>query len=139
MPTPPDELIRDRSLNYIQELRARAAEADEVRRLRQEIEKKKLEQELASLSLPTQPTKPRRRPLDFYEQQITAWFNRLPPEARKAPRSMEEFINLLEGRTPGMRAHAPDVSRTLIRLGWHKCRIWSANSQSRRVWRPSGL
>jgi hypothetical protein len=134
MQPPPDELIRDHTLNYMQHLRARAAEADEVRRLRQEIEKRKLEMELATLSSPTQPTKPQRRPLNFYEQQIAAWFNRLPPEARKAPRSMEEFINLLEGRTPGMRAHAGDVARVLRQLGWVRHRIWRSEGEGQRVW-----
>ena len=138
MSPPPEE--KSSYLEMIQRDSAqRCAEFEEIRRLKHEIALKNLQMEIASLSATPKPVPPKRRPIDTYEQQITAWFNRLPPEARKAPRSMEEFINLLEGRTPGMRAHAPDVSRTLIRLGWHKCRIWSANSQSRRVWRPSGL
>lgn len=118
------------------DMAARHAEQDEVRRLRREIEVKKLQMELADLSAPTKPTQPQRRPLDFYEQQITAWFNRLPPAARSAPRSMEDFINLLQGRTPGMRAHAPDVSRVLSGMGWVRRRSWRSDSSSARLWWP---
>jgi hypothetical protein len=116
----------------------RAAEYDEHRRLKREIEKRKLELELAGLSSPTKPTQPTRRPLDFYEQQITAWFNRLPPEARAAPRTMEEFLNLLQGRTPGMRPHAPDLSRVLSSLGWIRKRNWKSDGAGVRLWWPTG-
>jgi hypothetical protein len=125
---------------YLQQLQQEAAEAaaegEERRRLRKEIETKKLQLELASLSDTPKVIAPKRRPVDTYEAQITEWFNRLPPEARSAPRTMEEFINLLDGRTPGMRAHAPDVSRVLSRLGWVRKRIWKSDGEGRRTWIP---
>jgi hypothetical protein len=134
MPPPPPAGIP----SYLTQLHAHsaaiAADAEERRRLRNEIELKKLQLELANLSSPAASTQSKRRPLDFYEQQITAWFNRLPPDARKAPRTMEEFLNLLQGRTLGMRAHAPDVSRVLQRMGWVRKRIWKADGEGRRVW-----
>lgn len=143
MPPPPD-VQHNSTLTYMQQLRAQAAignaEADERRRLRNEIEKRKLEMELASLSATPKTVVPKHRSVDTYEAQITEWFNRLPPEARKAPRTMEEFINMLVGRTPGMRAHAPDVSRVLRwRLGWVRKRIWSADGEGRRVWVPPSI
>lgn len=141
MPPPPD-VQRDSTLTYMQSLREQAAigiaEADERRHLRNQIEKRKLELELASLSAMPKAVVPKHRSVDTYEAQITEWFNRLPPEARKAPRTMEEFINMLVGRTPGMRAHAPDVSRVLLRLGWVRRRIWKADGEGRRVWMPPG-
>lgn len=136
MPPPPDDL-RDHTLNYVQLIRQRAAEHDEHRRLKREIELKKLQLELAGLSVPTKPTHLKRQPIDIYEQQIKAWFNRLPPEARLAPRTMEEFVNFLQGRTPGMRAHAGDVSRVLRdRLGWSRKRCWHSDGEGCRLWYP---
>ncbi len=137
--TPPPDVMRDHT-TYMQQLRQVAAEAnaeaDERRRLRNEIEKRKLELELAALSATPKTVVPKRRAIDTYEAQITEWFSRLPPGARSAPRTMVEFITLLEGRTPGMRAHAPDVSRMLSRLGWVRRRIWQADGEGRRVWFP---
>jgi hypothetical protein len=134
--TPPPDVLRDPTLSYMQQLRARSAEHDEHRRLKREIELKKLQMELASLSAPTKLTQPQRRSLDYYADQIQAWFSRLPPEARKAPRTMEEFINLLQGRTPGMRGFAPDVSRVLCGMGWVRRRSWRSDSSSARLWWP---
>ena len=136
MPPPPADFCRDHPLSYMQQLRARSAEHDEHLRLKREIELKKLQMELAGLSPPTKPPPAQRKSRDFYAQQITAWFNRLPTEARNAPRTMEEFINLLAGRTPGMRAHAPDVSQVLSGLGWVRRRDWKANGEGRRLWWP---
>ncbi|MEI7955739.1 MAG: hypothetical protein WCJ66_11270 [Verrucomicrobiota bacterium] len=125
---------------YMEQMRQVAAkanaEADERRHLRNQIEKRKLEMELASLSAKPKMVVPKRRSVDTYETQIIEWFSRLPPAARAAPRTMAEFINLLAGRTLGMRAHAPDVSRILSRLGWVRKRIWSADGEGRRVWVP---
>ncbi len=135
MPPPPADFVRDQESSYMQQLRARSAEYEEQRRLKREIELKKLQIELAGLSSPTKPPPAQRKPLAFYAQQITAWFNRLPPEARKAPRTMEEFLNLLAGRTPGMRAHAPDVSQVLSGLRWVRRRNW-ADGEGRRLWWP---
>ena len=130
MPPPPD-VLSGYLAQLHQQAAAASAEAEERRRLRNEIEKKKLELELAGLNSPTPPA---RRSIDTYEAQIADWFNRLPPEARKAPRSMEEFINLLYGRTPGRKAHAPDVSRVLQRMGWVRRRIWQTDGEGRRIW-----
>ncbi len=128
----------DKTSSYLQMLQRdmaeRSAEHEEHRRLKREIELKKLQLELANLSATPKPVTPKRKPLDIYEAQITAWYSRLPPAARNSPRAMEEFINLLDGRTPGMKAHAPDVSRILSRLGWVRRRIWKADGEGRRVW-----
>ena len=139
MPPPPD-VNRDFTLTYMQQLREQVAksnaEADEHRRLKREIAKRKLELELAALSETPKTVVPKRRSVDTYEAQITEWFSRLPPAARSAPRTMAEFISLLEGRTQGMRAHAPDVSRILSRQGWVRRRLWKADGEGRRVWLP---
>ena len=130
---PPPDVIRDYFDQMYQQAAAASAKDEERRRLRNEIETKKLQLELANMNSPAPQA---RRSIDTYEQQITAWFNRLPPDARKAPRSMEELINLLIGRTPGFRAHAPDVSRALQRMGWLRHRIWQSDGEGRRIWLP---
>jgi hypothetical protein len=137
MPTPPDETSSYLEMLH-RDMQQRAAETDEMRNLKREIEKRKLEMELAGLSETPKTVVPKRRSIDTYEAQITEWFSRLPPAARAAPRTMAEFINLLDGRTPGMRAHAPDASRILSRLGWIRKRIWKADGEGRRVWLPPG-
>ena len=136
MPPPPD--IANSYLEIIQrDYAQRAAEQDEVRRLKREIEKKKLEQELADLSAPNKPNKPQRRPIDTYETQIRQWHGNLPPEARNAPRAMSEFIALLVGRSPDANAHAGDVSKILKeRLGWSRRRCWKSDGEGRRLWYP---
>jgi len=132
--------MHDSTLTYMQQLRQVAAqanaEADERRRLKNEIERRKLEMELAGVSATPKSVAPKRRSIDTYEAQINEWFSRLPPAARAAPRTMAEFINLLDGRTPGMRAHAPDVSRILSRLGWVRRRSWASDGEGRRLWWP---
>lgn len=136
---PPPDVQRSAMQTYLDWARQESAKHDEQRRLRKEIELKKLQMELAGLSETPKTVRPKRRSIDTYEAQITEWFNRLPPDARNAPRTMAEFINLLEGRTPGMRAHAPDVSRILVRLHWIRKRIWHADGEGRRVWLPPSL
>jgi len=133
MPPPPDA-SRAFLESLQRDITRRNAEHEELRQIRRAIEKKKLEAELAGLSL-TKPPQPKRQSLDYYAEQITAWFNRLPPEARKAPRTMEELLNLLQGRTPGMRAHAPEVSSVLRQLGWLRKRCWHWDD-GRRLWWP---
>jgi hypothetical protein len=135
MPPPPDA-AHDYLEYFRRNMAQRQSEGEELRRLKREIEKKKLEAELAGLSVPTKPPQPKRQSLDYYADQIAAWFNRLPPEARKAPRTMEEFVNLLVGRTPGMRAHGGDVSRVLRQMGWLRRRSWEADGQGTRLWWP---
>jgi hypothetical protein len=133
MSPPPEE--KSSYLEMIQRDSAqRCAEFEEIRRLKHEITLRNMKIDLANLSVTPRPMAPKRKPLDFYEAQITEWFNRLPPTARAAHRTMQEFINLLEGRTPGMRAHAPDVSRVLQRMGWVRRRIWQRDGEGRRVW-----
>jgi len=134
-PPPPDKTSSFLEILH-RDMAQRAAEHDQVRRLRREIEVKKLQMELADLSAPHKPVKTQRRLLGFYEQQITAWFNRLPPEAKNAPRTMEELINLLEGRTPGRRPHAPEVAKTLRSLRWSRRRCWKSDGEARRLWYP---
>ena len=132
MPPPPDatgSYLEILQRDYAQ----RAAEQEEVRRLRREIEKKKLEQELADLSA---PNKPSRKPIEFYGDQLAGWFNSLPTVARQAPRSMEELLSILKGRSPGMRPHAGDLSKVLIREGWKRKRHWKADGEGRRLWYP---
>lgn len=132
-PPPPGDAVRDYLAVMYHQAAEANAEAEERRRLRNEIERKKLELELAQLNSGGNPVT---RSLDSYEQQITEWFNRLPPEARKAPRTMEEFLNLLIGRTSGMRAHPGEVARVLRRLGWGRQRRWKVDGEGRRVWVP---
>lgn len=135
MPPPPDA-----SATYLQILQRdyaqRNAEHEEVRRLKREIEVKKLQQELADLSAPNKPNKPQRRPIEFYGEQLAGWFNNMPAVARYAPRSMEELLSILKGRTPGMRPHAGDVSKILARQGWKRKRHWQADGEGRRLWYP---
>jgi len=138
-PPPPGEM--GAFLNRLQlDLNQRMAETEERRHLRNEIERRKLELELASLTAPvpgpasTSPTQ--RRTISTYEQQIIAWFKRLPPEARKAPRTMEEFISLLQGRTSGTPAHPGEVSRVLNQIGWIRRRNWKSDGEGRRMWWP---
>jgi hypothetical protein len=132
-PPPPPGAIASFVAQIHQQTAAATAEADERRRLRNEIERRKLELELARLNSPAPQA---RRPIDTYEQQITEWFNQLPPEARKAPRTMEEFINILEGRTTGMRAHPGEVSRVLRRMRWVRRRCWKSDGEGHRIWLP---
>jgi hypothetical protein len=140
MPPPPSEFYLHLE-SMRREAAQRNAEHEELRRLKREIEKKKLEQELACLSTKasttaTIHTHPVRHPLDFYAQQITTWFNRLPIEARSAPRTMDEFVSLLQGRTPGMNAHPGDVSRILKKIGWVRRRNWKSDGEGVRMWWP---
>jgi len=140
MITPPPPDVQHNGLQtYLDWARRESAQHDEHRRLKREIELKKLQMELAGLAETPKPVRSKRRSIDTYEAQITEWFDRLPPAARAAPRTMAEFINLLEGRTPGMRAHAPDVSRVLSRLSWVRKRVWRADGEGRRVWLPPSL
>lgn len=136
--TPPPDVSRNAQPTYLDSLRQPDAQGEECQRLQNEIELKRLHLELASLSASPVPVRPKRRPVSIYEAQITEWFNRLPPDARAAPRTMAEFVNMLEGRTPGMKAHAPDVSRILSRLSWVRKRIWKADGEGRRLWLPPG-
>lgn len=136
MPPPPD-ITSSYAETFRRDMAQRVAEADEVRRLRREIEVKKLQMELANLSAPQNPSKPLRQSIDIYETQIRHWHGSLPPEARQAPRTMSEFIALLKGRSPGANAHAGDVSKVLKeRLGWSRRRCWKADGEGRRLWYP---
>jgi hypothetical protein len=131
-PPPPDET---RSYLEIiqQDYAQRAAEHDEVRRLRREIEVKKLQVELADLS---STVKPRRQSVEYYCEQLAVWFNNLPAAARQTPRSMEELLSLMKGRTPGMRPHAPEVAIALKSLLWTRKRCWHSDGEGRRFWHP---
>ncbi len=133
-PPPPGECQTELT-SFAARLQQACTDYNEHRRLLKEIDRIKLQMQLAILS--SSPTQPQRQPIDTYEQQITAWFNRLPPEARKAPRTMEELIRLLVGRTPGMNAHAGDVSRVLVKMGWTRRRIWDTAGEGRRIWFPA--
>ena len=133
--TPPPDESGNRFALQIDRLREIAEENREIVRLRNQIEKRKLELELASLnSVAAKPRKPERLPIESYETQITNWHNRLPQEARQAPRAMEEFVRLLKGRTPGLNAHPAEISTVLKRLGWKRTRTWKADGEGRRMW-----
>ncbi len=138
MPPPPPPADTTSYMQMLhRDMAQRAAEYDEHRRLKREIELKRLQMELAGLSAPTKPNKPQRQPIDIYETQIRQWHSSLPPEARQAPRTMSEFIAFLSGRTPGANAHAGDVSKILKeRLGWSRRRCWKADGEGRRLWYP---
>ena len=136
LPPPPGT-----ALSYLEQLRhnaeERRSEAEELHRLQSAIAKKKLELELEYLSSPT-TSGGKRQPADTYETQLTAWFNRLPLSARLAPRTMEELLNVVTGRTPGMRAHPGEVSKVLTKMGWRRRRHWKADGEGRRLWWPPG-
>jgi hypothetical protein len=132
-PPPPAPATESFIRQHILQLAAVRDEHDEIRRLKREIEKRRLEQELAALSSPTQQTKQDRKSLDFYANQIRHWHDNLPPDARRAPRSMIEILSLLQGRTPGSRPHAPEVAEVLRQLGWSRKRCWQGDG-GRRLW-----
>ncbi len=93
----------------------------------------RLEQELAALSSPTQPTKRTRKPADYYAYQICQRHDNLPPEARSAPRSMSEFVTLLQGRTPWLQPHVPEVAQALRELGWKRKRCCGGRLHRRGI------
>ena len=135
MPPPPPDVAR----TYLEKLHLdyaqRSNEFEEVRRLKREIELKKLQMELADLS---SPVKPARRSVEFYAEQLAVWFNNLPAAARATPRSMADFLSILKGRTPGMRPHAPEVAQALKSQRWLRKRCWKSDGEGRRMWHPPG-
>jgi hypothetical protein len=136
MSPPPPPGTRSYLLDIQAEYEARRAESEEIRRLKREIEKRRLEQELADLSSPTNSSQPKRRPIEYYENQLNAWFNSLPAAARQAPRSMHELLSILKGRSPGLQPHAGEVSDLLALNGWKRKRQWRADGEGRRFWYP---
>ncbi len=132
-PPPPDvarTYLEKLHLDYVQ----RSNEFEEVRRLKRDIELRKLQMELADLS----PVRPQRRSIDFYSDQLAVWFNNLPAAARQVPRSMDEFLSILKGRTPGMRPHAPEIAQALKSQRWSRKRCWKSDGEGRRLWYPPG-
>ena len=135
-PPPPAPAVESFLKQHMLQLAAVDSEHEEIRRLKRAIEKKKLEQELAALSSPTQPTNPTRQPVDYYANQIRQWHANLPRDACSAPRSLREFIMLLQGRTPGLQPHVPEVAQALRQLGWKRERCWQGDG-GRRLWWPA--
>jgi hypothetical protein len=120
--------------SYLQELNRKSAEAaaegEERRRLRKEIETKKLQLELASLSASPKSVKP-------LEDQIVELMRTLPPPLRDRPWSMAELVTRLTGKYRD-RPHGQNVSAALLRLGWRKERRYGQGYLGRRVWMPPG-
>ncbi len=118
--------------SYLQELNRKSAEAaaegEERRRLRKEIETKKLQLELASLSAAPRSVKP----LDV---QIVELMRTLPPQLRDRPWSMAELVQRLTGKYRA-RPSAQHVGTALSRLRWRRDRLWSAGAMGQRVWWP---
>ncbi len=68
--------------------------------------------------------------------QIREWHAALPVELRQAPRTMDELIKLLPGRSgSGRQARAGDISDCLLSLGWKQKRSWKG-PRFRRIWVP---
>jgi hypothetical protein len=119
---------------YLAELHQRAteiaAEGEERRRLRKEIETKKLQLELASLSASPKSVKP-------LDDQIVELMRTLPPQLRDRPWSMAELVQRLTGKYRD-RPHAQCVSAALLRRGWRKERRYGQGYEGRRLWWPPG-
>jgi hypothetical protein len=98
-----------------------------------ELRLRKLAAEVGELG---KSAKSKRRPLSTYVEQLTSWHAQLPPESRKAPRAMQEFLALLKGRSPGLQANAGEVSKVLFSLGWRRIRVWKKDGEGRRLWLP---
>jgi hypothetical protein len=117
---------------YMAELHRQAAEAaaeGEVRRrLRKEIELKKLQLELASLSATPKAVKP-------IDVQIVELMLTLPPQLRDRPWSMAELVTRLTGKYRD-RPHPQNVGDALRRLGWRKERRYGQGYDGARVWLP---
>ena len=134
-PPPPAPELGTHLRQHIAKLTAMRSEHDELHRLRHNLEKRKLELELAALYTQTQPSRRARYPMDYYANQIRQWHDNLPRDARCAPRSMSEFMSFLHGRTPGLQPHVPEVAAALRQLGWSCKRCWQGDG-GRRFWWP---
>jgi hypothetical protein len=133
MSTPPD--AADRYMQtYLNELNRRsaesAAEGEERRRLRKELETKKLQLELARLSASPKAVK-------SLDDQIVELMRTLPPQLRDRPWSMAELVQRLTGKYRD-RPHAQNVGEALRRLGWRRERRYADGYDGRRVWFPPG-
>lgn len=131
MSPPPD--AADRYMQtYLHELNRQAADAaeenEERRRLRKEIETKKLQLELAGLSTSPTTVKP-------LEDQIVELMRTLPPQLRDRPWSMAELVTRLTGKYRD-RPHTQCVGEALRRLGWRRERRYADGYDGRRVWFP---
>ena len=133
IPPPPDKARGFQTwmekINSANDYRARLDQAE------RELKLKKLAAEVGELG---KIAKSKRRPLSTYVDQITSWHAQLPPELRRAPRTMQEFLALLIGRSPGLQANAGEVSKILFDLGWRRMRIWKKDGEGKRLWLPPG-
>ena len=67
---------------------------------------------------------------------IREWHTALPAALRKAPRTMDELVKFLPGRSgQGRQARAGDIADALLRLGWQRRRCWQG-PRYRRYWDP---
>lgn len=77
-----------------------------------------------------------KKPKSFYAEQIQLWFSSMTDQEKSSPRSIDEFIAILSGRTPGMRPSAREIAKALRSLGWVRVRVWRGDAEGRRVWVP---
>ncbi len=69
---------------------------------------------------------------------VNNWFNDLPPEAKRAARTMDEFLRLLPAKSGQGHAAARDVAKVLTVLGWQRKRTW-VTAPYRRYWVPPSV
>lgn len=112
-------------------LAALRAYSNQVEHIKTTMALKRMAAELGELG---GQAKSKRRPVSTYATQIDQWYRALPSDAKSAPRAIEEFINLLEGRTKGLRAHPGEVAKVLRSLGWARHRQWGGDGDGRRLW-----
>ena len=118
--------------SYLQELNRKSAEAaadgEERRRLRKEIETKQLQLQLAALSASPKSVK-------SLDDQITELMRTLPPQMRNRPWSMQELVQRLTGKYRD-RPHGQQIGSALRRLGWLRERRYGPGYDGVRVWLP---
>ena len=128
IPPPPDENSFKSMREWLAALRQHSSQIEHIKAT---MELKRMAAELGELG--RQPES-KRRPVSTYAKQIEQWYAGLPAEAKSAPRAIEEFIAMLEGRTKGLRAHPGEVAKVLRSLGWVRYRQWSGDAEGRRLW-----
>lgn len=128
LPPPPDESSFSSMREWLAALRAHS---NQIEHIKTTMELKRMAAELGELG--KQPGS-KRRPISTYAAQIEQWYATLPAEAKSAPRGIEEFISMLEGRTKGLRAHPGEVAKVLRSLGWVRYRCWTGDAEGRRLW-----
>jgi len=107
---------------YIDELKARTAEAERLRQEREDTERARQAAIYTDV-----------RPLTV---QIEELMRSLPPAQRDRTWTMEELVYRLEAKS-NKRPSAGEVGKALRALGWSRKRDWSKESDGCRVWIPN--